>query len=274
MYNNKLAVAILNNGQVLRERGDTVYLPFGSEYAIRVKNLNTTKASVKVEIDGKEATEGVALIIDPNESFDLERFIKNGNLNQGNRFKFIQRTAAVARHRGVSIDDGLIRVTFQFERPYVRPSTWPWVERRRSSWTLGGTPYGRRSTDNGRSSWTAGGLGSSGSSYSASASNSVLRSKSSTVYDGDAQCSLEPDPVGVTAAGSVSDQQFQVVSSLNLDPQEHVMVLRLLGESAETKIKVTKPLTVKSKPKCSSCGLKCKSSWRSCPRCSTSLEIV
>ena len=38
MYLQKLAVAVKVNGKVLREVGDTVYIPFGSEYSILIKN--------------------------------------------------------------------------------------------------------------------------------------------------------------------------------------------------------------------------------------------
>lgn len=124
MYANKLAVAVKHRGKVLQEFGEVVYLPFGSEYGLLIKNLNIVRASVKVSIDGIDATPDVNLVVPPNSSIDLERFIKNGNLNAGNRFKFIERNAAVIAHRGARMDDGLIRVTFSFEVPqpvYARP---------------------------------------------------------------------------------------------------------------------------------------------------------
>jgi hypothetical protein len=106
MYSNKLAVAIKANGKVLREFEDSVYLPFGSEYSIFIKNKNSVRASVKIEIDGADVTEGVSLVVNPNDEIELERFIKNGNLRAGNRFKFIERSGAIERHRGIGVDDG------------------------------------------------------------------------------------------------------------------------------------------------------------------------
>lgn len=123
MFNNKLVVAIKNKGKVLRERkGDgamNVFLPFGSEYSVYLKNLNTVRALVKIEIDGESATGTHELVVQPNSSIDLERFIKNGNLSEGNRFKFIERTAKIENHRGIGGEDGLIRVEFQFEKPVI-----------------------------------------------------------------------------------------------------------------------------------------------------------
>ena len=40
MYHKKLVASIRTNGKILREFKDTVYLPFGSEYSILLKNLN------------------------------------------------------------------------------------------------------------------------------------------------------------------------------------------------------------------------------------------
>jgi hypothetical protein len=113
MYNNSLAVAVKNKGNVLREDGNKVFIPFGEEYSVLIKNLNTKKALVNVEIDGREAISG--LIVDANSSTELERFFQD-NLNKGNKFKFIEKTKEIEDFRGNKVDDGLIRVEFQFEK--------------------------------------------------------------------------------------------------------------------------------------------------------------
>src|ERR1700722_6153234 len=93
MHSNKLVVAIKTAGKVLREQGDKVYLPFGSEYSIFLKNLNSVRALVRVSLDGQSVTDGEDLVVNGNSSLDLERFLKKGNMENGNRFKFIERTA-------------------------------------------------------------------------------------------------------------------------------------------------------------------------------------
>ncbi len=103
------------NGQVLRETSNSVKIPFGSEYSVLLRNLHSVRALAKVSIDGQEASSGW-LIANPNSSFELERFIRNDNLETGNRFKFIERTAAIEKHKGIGSDDGLVRVEFKFER--------------------------------------------------------------------------------------------------------------------------------------------------------------
>ena len=72
MYKNKLAVALKSAGKVLREFKDEVYVPFGSEYSIFIKNLNSVRALVTVSVDGEDVGEGTKFVIDANDSIDLE----------------------------------------------------------------------------------------------------------------------------------------------------------------------------------------------------------
>ena len=114
MYSNNLAAAIIVGGKVLREFGDTVYLPFGSEYKIRIKNLNSVRAKVSIEIDGQCVTDG-SLVVDAFGTTDLERFIRNGNLDRGHRFKFIERSEKIEQYRGIGAEDGIVSIRYEFE---------------------------------------------------------------------------------------------------------------------------------------------------------------
>ena len=125
MYQSKLVASLKANGKILREFKDTVYIPFGSEYSFLLKNLNTTRALVNVFIDGEDMTPG-GLVLNAGQEVDLERSIKGGNLREGNKFKFIERTAAIEDGpRGVKLEDGLVRIEFQFEKPPMRVSELP-----------------------------------------------------------------------------------------------------------------------------------------------------
>ena len=121
VYSQKLVACVKVNGQILREDRDTVTIPFGSEYSLYLKNLNSVRVQVKVSIDSQDATEGTWLVIQPNSSIELERFIKGGNLSRGNRFKFIERTAKIEKHRGIGGEDGLIRIEYQTEKVIPKP---------------------------------------------------------------------------------------------------------------------------------------------------------
>ena len=119
MYRSNFVCSLKVGGKILRENSGVVTLPFGSEYGVLLKNLGSRRAMVKVSVDGQDATEGTRLILQPNSSLELERFIKEGNLKSGNRFKFIERTKKIEDHRGIKEDDGLVRVEFWAEKEVV-----------------------------------------------------------------------------------------------------------------------------------------------------------
>lgn len=256
MYNNKLAVAIKSAGNVLREFKDEVYVPFGAEYSIYIKNLNGVRALVTVSVDGEDVGDGTQFVINANDTVELERFIKNGNLSKGNRFKFIERTSAVEEHRGVRLEDGLVRVEFSFEKPApvinVNPYPWwnePWNDK---PWRPYKDPYTIT-------------YGNTGKLRSFVGANHV-----STNVSNEVKASAD---VGITVPGSISDQQFNTVSSFVTEDETHVIVLKMLGQT-EDNVRVRKPVTVKAKPKCSTCGLTNKATAKFCTECGTSLQIV
>ena len=288
MYNNKLAVALKANGKVLREFKDTVYVPFGTEYTIFIKNLNTVRASVTIEVDGQDATENVSLIINPKEELELTRFIKNGNLNTGNRFKFIERTANIEQHRGVGVEDGLIRIEFEFERerqPMVTLTNHqPWWDQK-----IGSPWYGREDkiyyAD--PSYYTCDTAVSKGALRSTSPTHGELMNSvtcnaatfsataAPTMGMATAACAAPQsfNDAGITVPGSVSDQKFSTVYGFIGDGVKHAIVLKLLGENPEGQV-IQQPITVKAKPKCVTCGKVNKATAKFCSECGTSLTIV
>lgn len=270
MYESKMVCCLKANGKVLREHKDTVYVPFGTEYSILIKNLNSVRAMVNVSIDGKDIADGKAdFIVNANTEIDLTRFLSSGNMNQGNRFKFIERTPGIEQHRGVGVEDGIIRIEFQFERQ-PQQLTWPTPDYWKDKLYYRDPGY---LTSKSPDFWgqTIG--------TSANANSSVLRSVSNATYDSSyaAQAmnvsSYVANDAGITVPGSVSDQKFQTVSGITTDGVKHVMVLRLVGETPEGR-KIIEPVTVKAKPKCVTCGRVNKAGAKFCTDCGTSLQIV
>ena len=264
MYGNKIAAAIKVSGKVLREFKDTVYIPFGSEYSILVKNLETKRACVNIYLDGDCVTGG-GLVLNAGQEIDLERFIKNGNLSEGNRFKFIERTDGVEQHRGIKLEDGLIRIEHQFE--YVRPiqhiAPYPFYAYPNGQFTgnvqgsLQGSPL--RGLD---VSYSATSI--SGSVISASATSAT----SATVTSN----SIHLNDAGITVPGSKSEQKFQTAYMGTMEAEKFSMVIKLLGETADNK-PVLVPVTVKAKPKCITCNHQNKATAKFCNKCGTALEI-
>jgi hypothetical protein len=265
-FKENFVVVVKCGGKVLREIDSTVTLPFGSEYSILIKNLNSVRAQVKVSVDGIDATESTHLVIAPNSDIELERFIRNGNLLAGNRFKFIERTDQIETHRGAKVDDGLIRVEAWAERVqpvldvpiiryYERPipywhgqppviqfipvQQWPWDTQ---PWCNNTASYGAHTGNSGKTG--------------------VLRSANFNVG---AQISQDSCDAGITVPGSESSQTFHTVSGFPLEFQSRVIVLRLRGQVG--RVLAAKAVTVKYKPKCTVCGHVNKSRSKFCGNC-------
>jgi len=241
VYKENLVCVVKNNGNILRENDGIVSLPFASEYSILIKNLNSRNASVKISIDGKDVLGGKSLIINSNSESELEGFL-DGFVAK-NKFKFIQKTKQIQDHRGDFIDDGMIRVEFAFEKPFYNYSY---------------TYLNSYPTFNGSSGGTL--LRSSISSFNCSSSQLV----------GNSVCANQIADEGITVKGSEINQNFNhgYIGALE---DSQVIIIRLRGEKNNGGF-VSKPITVKSKLRCSSCGKYSKSSSQFCSACGTFLE--
>lgn len=271
MYNNKLAIAIKTNGKVLREFGDEVRLPFGSEFSIFVKNMNTVRALVSIEIDGNDVGDGTNFVVNPDDSLDIERFLLNGNLKEGNRFKFIERTRNIEKHRGIGVEDGLIRVEFKYEVPVTSWTVYTHYEYN-DPWRKPQTPWNKpRYPLTGDSTFFC-----DGTSYTYTA-GAVQANSCGEVSLNSANLNHvkeeQSNDAGITVPGSVSDQKFRTVSSFLTEAETHVIVLKLLGQTKDN-VQVTKPVTVKMRPRCVTCGRRNKATAKFCTECGTSLQIV
>lgn len=241
MFNNKLVASLKANGKILREFKDTVYIPFGSEYSFLIKNLNISRAVVNIFIDGDDVVEG-GLVLNAGQSVDLERYVRANNLTSGNKFKFIERTSKIEDHRGVKLEDGLIRIEFQFEAPLYQYTA-----------LRGGSLPFRNET------------------YSLLGS-AVAQNCSQSQISASASAAVPVNDIGITVPGSKSDQAFTSTYLGQLDPEKHSIVFRLLGETEDNKV-VTRPVTVNTKPRCVTCDTRNNSTAKFCSNCGTSLVL-
>jgi hypothetical protein len=247
MYQNNLVATVKVGGKILRENQSTVAVPFGSEYSIYLKNLNTVRALVTITIDGKDVTAG-GLVLNPKMHLDFERSLSNNNLTHGNKFKFIERTSAVEEHRGIGAEDGLIQIEYKFEVP--QPS-----------------PFRSRPSFSGESLRSAKLTKSSGPSASIG-TRSVDMSETSYSYEFPVDAINE---AGITVNGSESKQSFIEVASFPTETAAHVIVIKLKG--AVQGKKIVAPITVQHKPKCDSCGKVNKATANFCVQCGTGLQV-
>jgi hypothetical protein len=262
MYHEKFVAVVKANGKILRERGDSVLIPFGSEYSLLLKNLESRRASVSVEIDGEDVLDGCRLIIEPNSDFELERFLEK--MDRGNRFKFIQKTQEIVNHRGDKIEDGLIRVEFDFEKRIENHKVTHYHHHRYHYDYWPYYPWVWHSTHTGSSNTTStnGPVFHSVTASNDSSSGVACAGLESVTAD------INADE-GLTVQGSISEQHFHHGYIGELEGTPSTIVLKLRGKVGQSK--VTKPVTVKTKLRCPTCGRKNNSSHNFCVNCGTGL---
>jgi len=251
MYNNKLVAVIKVNGKALRERGETVYIPFGSEYSISFKNLNSVEAVVDVTIDGENVLDDSRLVIRANGENSIEGFMRGSNVSH--KFKFIEKTDEISDYRGDNISDGLIRISFQFVKPVDLRSTWY------SSITI--DPYLQK----------YGNYTGNPDITRAIYSSSVEIPSSHSINTSTPDPNINTDD-GITVKGSESNQSFVTTSVGALESQEHVVVFQLKGVSITGQV-IHEPILVKTKIRCETCGKLSVPKHKFCGNCGTSIVI-
>ena len=295
MINNQLAVAIKHNGKILRENKDLVHLPYGSEFSVLVKNLNSRRAKFTLHIDGTDVLDGEEIIVKGNSEIEMKRFIRNGNMNEGNAFKFIERTKSIEDGpRGIKVDDGVVRVEFWFEQEQaeIKIKDIYWEKHHYRDYypqhTYWSSPTGL--------SGIAGAIGPSGSNVSFGDSHymntscSSLRgminqvsAQSATFSASDTvdpnmgaicadKCAIPAGDIGITVPGSKVEQKFTPVFGFRSELNSHVIILRIVGMIGA--VEVVAPITVKTKNICSTCSHTNKHNAKFCSQCGTSLDLV
>ncbi len=275
MYSNKLAVAIKHNGKILRENKDLVMLPYGSEFSVLVKNLNSKRVKFTLSIDGANALDDTEIIVNANSETEIKRFIRNGNMDEGNAFKFIERTTAIEDGpRGIRVDDGVVRVEFWFEqdKPEIKINNIYWEKHHYRDYYQ--QPYHDPFFKCGGISGVSGASGSiargqvinqGGGPYNAtfSATSASAQSLSNIMPVND---------IGITVPGSKVEQKFTTVYGFLSETNSHTIILRLVGVIGE--VEVTKPITVNTKQKCTTCGKVNKATSAFCSACGTALTLL
>jgi len=261
MYKNQLAFAIKVNDKIVKENKDTTLIPFGSEYSLFFKNLNSRRAIVHITIDDTPVNEG-GFVVYGNSTLDIERFVNDNE--KGNRFKFIERTGSIEEHRGIKIDDGLIRVEYQFEKEILPVLSWNQSVINTDQVYVKDVGYTSHSILRSRSMSN---VDSSPQVSTLSASNSTADVSNVMYMD------AEDADVGITVPGSISEQKFTTVSSFPLESEKHVMVMHILGKTA-TNEPVKEAVPSRRKQKCVTCGRVNKANAKFCVNCGTSLEVI
>lgn len=272
MYIGNLAVAIKVEGKVLKENGKVVYIPFGSEYSIFLKNLNTKDAVIDIEIDGNKVTRD-GIFLAARKSMDLERPITK-NMNSGNKFKFIERTSSIDEVRDIKVMDGLIKIAFSY-----RKEVHVTFELILTLQTLSNDTFDRcklaleMNYGNIEESLTYLRENPRKCSYRLNSSGILkgghsrgITSQSTTDF-----MSYENEN-GITVSGSKSNQSFVEVKPFTLEEEKHVLVFSTKGVTKDNQY-VETPITGKSKKVCKTCFTPNDFDAKFCKECTTSLII-
>jgi len=125
VYSSKFVICLLINGKIQKDRKNgTVVIPFGSEYAIRLRNKHKRRAVAKIYIDGENVSGG-GYVVPANDYVDIER-----HNNKDRAFKFVDLDSEEAYDAGKNGDNddkekGTIEVHFFLEEErqwdYVQP---------------------------------------------------------------------------------------------------------------------------------------------------------
>lgn len=272
-YRQNFVVCIKVNGKILREfDSNTVLLPFGAEYSILLKNLDSRRAVVSISVDGTDI--GGQIVVEPNTGAEIERFIA-GNLEKGYKFKFIEKTTEISEHRGDNVEDGVIRVSYQFEQRKPQPIIREEHHHHHHHhdhykgvppWTPPASPIVWMSTSN------PGGSAMYGATINDSARTMgfMEHDTPSMSMTFGSSATLPANTNGITVNGDDSNQKFSTVYVGPLENETFVICMNLKGLMGTSEQVVVKPVTVE-KIKCSICGRMSSSANKFCPHCSTRL---
>lgn len=288
MYQSKFIACVMVDNEIVREvrkdGSDSIFLPFGTDYHLRLKNLDHRRAVVSVTIDGEDVLDGSQIVVDGNSTTDLKGFLDSKANVAHNAFRFIEKTEKVKDHRGEKVDDGIVRIEVQFEEdlPQIEqtikrdgigyPWRGPWYNDwsdfptaqplwKYTTWQAPGSSAGNPNTVH---------LGSTGDAQIRSCSLSGPEPSDAVMDFGVCDNTNTVNTSGITVTGNVVDQAFTTTHVRRLSAEKVVFVFTLLGMVREGH-PVKAPLTVKSKIECHTCGTKSKSGVKYCPECGTCL---
>lgn len=249
MYKNNFVAVIKHKGKILREIDGEVSLPFGNQYSILLKNKDLKRVLVDIEVDGENVLAGKSLILDKNSSQEIKGFMRDMSVT--NRFKFIHKTKEISNYRGDRIEDGFVTINYTFEKEKLQPIT---IVEKRGLWD-------RSNPDPYPKTWSC---------YSDTKYNSCNCNFSAPINNFEGTIDVNSED-GITVKGSKINQQYQYGNIGELESKSYVIILKLRGRTKCKKF-VTKPITVKEKLRCPTCGRQSKSRSQFCYNCGTCLR--
>lgn len=242
MYNEGLAVTLLGAEGTFSEKKGLVYVPFGTEYKIRLKNTLDIPIVADILIDGEPAFNR-SIYVRGRQTIVLEGDEDNY------AFKFIKRTDKIKRHRGPKRNDSIVKIIFRKEIIPSMKYIGPWIVF---------DPWNNDQPSLRRDPW-----------YQPNITFDVSNNKIEATYT----ANTSEEGKGITTKGQEVDQHFVNVDSGVLSMDEYEVVLKLTGLYSDLE-KVTKVKPTRKKIQCNVCGTHQKASHLYCCECGTNLKSV
>lgn len=255
-------LSVINQrNQIVRESNQgnvrTACLEFGEEYRLRIKNKTHFRAYVAVTIDGMEVFPGRRFLLGARQTLDLERFVLDGDLTKGRRFKFISleegtRTGEI--QDPTSPQNGLISVVFHPESMNFLNTPINWTNQPlggavggAGGWVGDGSSFLRGMGGVG-GGYGSGGAGSAGGSYYCSTNSAPEMAKSgcttaqinsTTTFTSCTEALIPTAAVprsqaGATVEGSESTQSFFETREFFATDAPVTMTIQLKGRVQPT----------------------------------------
>lgn len=161
----------------------------------------------------------------------------------GNRFKFIKKTQKIEEHRGNRAEDGIVEISYQFEKPRKFDGWW-------TTYYVSEYPFSS-SFDEEKIEYTV------------DDNTRSCMNMTSTSYSESNE--------GITVPGSTSHQDFVITSVKELEPEEYKIFIKLTGQHKDTPIRES--VTTKKRATCPTCGTSHKNNANFCSHCGTALQI-
>lgn len=285
MYSNGFAFAIKCCGRPLsefvHEGGNAVYLPFGSDFELFLKNKHSKRAVVEMLVNGAKVYENGDLLIPGKSQITIEAFQPSQK-----RLRF-DREGCIGDYSPGDRDNGLVEVSFRLEEytPFYTVPRWDlWIppqEIHHHHWHKKYDYYQPPMFTSDNTSWfcssslseenapqtRGGGLSAGISSYSSNVNISATPSPSFTP-----SVPLSSDlEKGVVVEGSHSNQSTEEISVGPLCSWSTTFRIRLLGSKEGETVK--KAVTTKDTryKYCSNCSEKHKKTDNFCSKCGNKL---
>ena len=243
MHKNGLIVTLRTvNNQILREYGNDIFLPFGSEYVIGFRNQNSERLLVSVFVNGKDALDGERMVLSSYCSEEiLQGFFRRGRISH--RFKFIEKTQRIRDYSGDNPNDGTIRIEFWKEigNPNIR------IKRRVTDSDL----YKDREIR-----------------YKNCLSEPNRGFSPQTIA-----YNMQQNDQGLTVPGSEINEEVQFTDVGFIENNSTVIFFYLRGENNLNSQKIKEPVLTKSRLICQSCGHRNIPGSKCCNQCGTSLTF-